>query len=229
MKVEFSARESISKAIDLTKNCWYILAVFPILIYAVQQLCNVAMLTPLTDMLQGQKDPHVFLTAFKSEWSSVLSFWVVSTALAAALSLGLVRSALDVIDGKSPSLKALSQPLDVYVQLILCSWLVSAIYTFGGLCCIVPGVYLFVRLILSPYFVVDKGMNCLDAMSASWSATQDNWWHLFGAGILLWLFSMCGVLLCFVGYLYTMPVGVVAWVLVYRRFADSQREGVPVE
>lgn len=98
---------------------------------------------------------------------------------------------------------------------------------------LVPGVgsilstvaYYF--LIFSLLFVIDRGQNALGAVGSSAKLVAAN------AGVVLVLIlaniglSFLGVLLCFVGLLFTMPVAYIAQAFVYRRLAPSQQGATP--
>ena len=60
----------------------------------------------------------------------------------------------------------------------------------GLLLFIVPGIIFGLRLVLAPYFIVDRDMSAMDAYKASWHATKGNLgkiWGIIGVTVLILL------------------------------------------
>ena len=89
----------------------------------------------------------------------------------------------------------------------------------GFLLLIIPGIIWAIGFQLAPYFVVDKGMDPLEALKKSWAATRGAKWNLFLFGLLLGLINMLGFLALMVGLLFTLPLSMVAMAYVYRKLA----------
>jgi uncharacterized membrane protein len=70
--------------------------------------------------------------------------------------------------------------------------------------------------------IPDRGMTCMEAIRTSVAAFRRNPGGLTGLVLLNWLLSMAGVLCCYVGAFFVMPVCFAATAVAYRKiFPDS--------
>ena len=73
--------------------------------------------------------------------------------------------------------------------------LLIGLTVFGGIILlIVPGIYFALRLMLAPYFLVDKNLSAMDAYKASWAATSGNVGILFGILGVVFLMGLMAVI-----------------------------------
>lgn len=133
----------------------------------------------------------------------------------------VLKMAYNAIDGKKVDFDAFKMPAMNYVNYVAASILVGFICAIGFIFCILPGIFLSVRLQFAPYYTIDRGLNVVDAIKASWHDTESNFWHLLGADILIGLFMISGLLLCCVGGLYTTPAAYIAFAILSRVFTDT--------
>lgn len=133
----------------------------------------------------------------------------------------VLKMAYNAIDGKKVDFDAFKMPAMNYVNYVAASILVGFIAGIGCLFCLIPGIYLAVRLQFAPYYTIDRGLNVVDAIKASWHDTKGNFWHLLGANILIGLFMISGLLLCCVGGFYTAPAAYIAFAILSRVFTDT--------
>lgn len=59
-------------------------------------------------------------------------------------------------------------------------------------------IYIVIRLILTPYYILDKNMDFINAISASWSSMAGNVWPVLGF-ILLLILAFLGIFLIIIG------------------------------
>lgn len=57
--------------------------------------------------------------------------------------------------------------------------LITIAVVIGFIALIIPGIYLSVRFSLFQYYIVE-GYGAIDAIKASWAATEGNFWKLVG-------------------------------------------------
>ena len=74
--------------------------------------------------------------------------------------------------------------------LLLVSVVVSSVSGFAMLLLIVPGVYLWARLVAAPVIVVTERAPLDQALSRSWSLTAGRVWQTIGFAIAMWVFSV---------------------------------------
>jgi len=142
--------------------------------------------------------------------------FVVTMALNAFFTGGLLRMAARAARGESVTIGDLFSASDVLLQMFLVS-LLSALAVYLGLfLCLIPGILIGIRLYFAPFLVADQRMGAIDAMKRSWAAIQGHGLNLFLFGLVAGLVYCAGALACGVGALITAPIAIVAVAIVYR-------------
>ena len=138
------------------------------------------------------------------------------------LQLFVIRATLMIMRG---------EPLDASKVMStdrLGNYLVGAIIvgvlTFVGfILCILPGIAVGIFVLFWGYFLVDKDMSPIEAITASFNLVKDN----FGTVIVFWLLTIlatiAGAIVCGVGLIVAIPVVVIATGYMYKRL-----QGEPV-
>ncbi len=85
-----------------------------------------------------------------------------------------------------------------------------------GLLCFIPTMVLQTNWIFTLPLIIDRKMSFWPAMQASWKMVGKHWWQMFALVILVALINVVGVLLCCVGLLVTIPVGLGALMYAYE-------------
>lgn len=65
--------------------------------------------------------------------------------------------------------------------------------------------------------IVDRGLQGFDAVKLSFKAAMANFWRLLGLIMLNFLLSLAGLLLCFVGIYFVIPIGYAAIAIAYEQ------------
>ena len=97
----------------------------------------------------------------------------------------------DIADGFSSK--------ELYIDIILTNLIVLVSIILGFICLVFPGIYIFCRLVLSSYLVIDKGLAPKQAASASWQLMRDDWPKVILLGLVSIGMCIIGILLLFVG------------------------------
>jgi hypothetical protein len=92
-------------------------------------------------------------------------------------------------------------------SVLLVSVLVGLATIAGLILCVIPGIYVGVRLAVSIEALVVEGRRGTQAMARSWQLVGGNWWHAFGTLIV------AGLLTGVVNALITLPFGGTIWVV----------------
>lgn len=97
--------------------------------------------------------------------------------------------------------------------------------SLGTLLCILPGIFIALRLWPYLYFIVDEDDGVTDAFNRSWNLTRDQ----YGLGLLLGLcaigLNLAGVLMLCVGVLFTFPLTALLAAMTYLALrADFRRK-----
>jgi uncharacterized membrane protein len=91
------------------------------------------------------------------------------------------------------------------------------------LVCMIPMFYLHISWLFTLPLVIDKQMDFWTAMKTSWKMVNKHWWHIFGLVIMVGLLNVVGLLVCCVGMLFTIPIGLGALMYAYETiFSQSQ-------
>jgi len=96
-------------------------------------------------------------------------------------------------------------------------------FTFLGFYLVFIAVILIVAVIVTLFFlfsfplIADRNLSGLDATKLSIKAARANLGGIFGLVLLNFALGMVGVLCCYVGVLFYMPVSVASYAAAYRR------------
>ena len=91
-----------------------------------------------------------------------------------------------------------------YVNAVLANLLAGAIIVIGLVLLLVPGIILACKLAFTPYLVVDRKMEVIEAVKESWRMTGGYAWKVFLIGLLAVPIAIAG-LICFgVGIIFSI-------------------------
>jgi uncharacterized membrane protein len=157
---------------------------------------------------------------FVSLLGSALAGLVVSL-VTQALGAGLIKNALNIVDGKPASVGEIGRWATN--GQVLTAALIIAVATFvGTLLCYIPGLIVAFLLNWTMFFVVDQDMKAVDAVKASVNFVTS---HL-GDTIVFWLLGVVtiivGAILCLVGLLVAVPVLLIAAAYTFRVLNGQQ-------
>ncbi|GAI47977.1 unnamed protein product, partial [marine sediment metagenome] len=98
--------------------------------------------------------------------------------------------------GDKLEIKNMFEAFHNYWNAVLANILVGVIVVIGFVLLIVPGIIFACKLVFTPYLVVDRKMEVIEAVKESWRMTSGHAWKVFGMGLLAILISIAG-LICF--------------------------------
>jgi hypothetical protein len=130
-----------------------------------------------------QGDVGIFLSPLY--WGSMLLTWLSSTLLQASV----VRSAVLDLSGRPADIAgSLGLAFRLLLPLVGLTILLSIITTVGFLLLIVPGVILYIMLIVSVPVLVEERLGVIDSMGRSRELTRGSRWRILGLLLLFVLF-----------------------------------------
>ncbi len=160
-------------------------------------------------------------------WILNITANLVGTFISLVISLGLIRAALIILDGRRPAVEDLLSTKDIGPY-IIASIVVSILFVVGLLFCILPGLIVAFLVQFYGYAIVDQkadivgGAASSDPIGAIRTSIQIVWGNL-GQIILLALLSLAvnivGALLCGLGLLVSLPVTAIALAYAWRYFS----------
>ncbi len=86
-----------------------------------------------------------------------------------------------------------------YINTVFASLLTGFIIGLGFVMLIIPGIIFACKLAFVPYLVIDKKMDAIGALKASWEMTDGHAIDIFVMGILTVPIALIGLILLFVG------------------------------
>jgi hypothetical protein len=112
--------------------------------------------------------------------SDLVNVWV-NAAMVVTFLAGIKSTKIDVFE-------ALKQGGSLFLKFLAVSILSGIIIILSILALIVPFFFVMPRILLAPYFLVDRNLGPIEALKASWHETKDHSgkiWGIIGAGIVM--------------------------------------------
>jgi len=126
---------------------------------------------------------------------SVLVF-AYSVLITNPVSYGVSFANLKAARGDKLIIKDMFEAFRNYWNAVLASLLVGIIVVIGFILLIVPGIIFACKLAFTPYLVVDRKMEVIEAVKESWRMTNGHAWKVFLIGLLAIPINIAG-LICF--------------------------------
>ena len=99
--------------------------------------------------------------------------------------VGWTNIILKLLRGQEATFGDLALSMPWLVNFLICSFIIGITTTLGGMCLIVPGVFIAVRTSLAPFLVVDKNMGPIEALIKSNELVTGYSWQICGYLVLL--------------------------------------------
>lgn len=140
--------------------------------------------------------------------------------VAQVVAAGLIRGALGITEGRDFELAEVFRT-DKIVPVVITSLIISALAFVGFLLCYLPGIVVTFATSYALYFVVDQGLEPVEAIKASVNLVKDNLadtliWYIVGG-----LIAAAGALVCIVGLLVTLPLALIGTAFTYKRLTGQ--------
>lgn len=105
--------------------------------------------------------------------------------------------------------------------------LYSIAVVIGLVLLVVPGIVLAVGLWPALYLVLDDGLGVTDTLSKAWDMTKGHRWRLFALGVVLFLFTMLGLVALIVGVFVTGALATLVSAAAYEELALAYEGAFP--
>ncbi|QLQ09365.1 MAG: hypothetical protein HZY75_01940 [Nocardioidaceae bacterium] len=165
----------------------------------------------------GNRSTELFGAA--TFFSLVLS--LVQQVVSWIVSAGIVKGALDIVNGRRLDIGTMFKGFDM-VQVIIAALLVSIVTTIGFFLCILPGLIAAFLLSFTTYFLIDQKLPAVDAMKASFNFVKDNVGQVLVFLIAMVALNIIGACACGVGLLITIPVSIIAQAYAFRKLQGQE-------
>lgn len=119
-------------------------------------------------------------------------------------------------DGKNPGIKEIFNAPN-YWRMMWSSFLVGLAVSAGTVLLVLPGLFLAIALLFAPFLILDQNATIKEAFTRSYKMTVGNFWKVAGVLGLGLLVNILGALLVGLGLLVSLPVTIMAFVVLYRK------------
>lgn len=221
----------INQGWELTKKYFPAFFLVMILGWLVSSIYEIAYYGPLMDNLleyRGELSDEQMVELLLEEgkmWNWIgwlLMFFVVAFLVSYYLSVVTYRMMNTAIQGEKIDLTVEFKNAYRTYWFFIGTYLVySLIVVIGSICCVLPGIYLAVRLMFVPMIAANHSeVSFNEVFEYSWKITEGHFWKL------LWLFIVTigiyvlGLICCCVGVIVSIILGNMMYACVYKLLAS---------
>lgn len=141
---------------------------------------------------------------------------LISLSASAVVTIAYAKMALAVAEGRPFGWDGLWAP-EYFLPMLGATILQSIIVIVGLVLLIIPGIVASLLLSMTQLSVVDKKLNPIEALKASYHLTKKHLWLLFQFMVILVLLNLAGLIALVVGLFVTLPVSLIAVAYVYKK------------
>lgn len=160
-----------------------------------------------------------------------LIFYIAALIVLAGWAAGFAHVLKKLLLGEQVEFGDMFSQFRKLLQLVIAGIIVGIVTGIGFIILIIPGVFLMTMWSQTYYLIIDKDMDAISAMSASWKRVWEHFWTVLGTVVLLVIaVGIVGTVLNFipvigglVNVLLLMPFMMMAfWVLYFALFPPPQ-------
>jgi len=122
--------------------------------------------------------------------------WIYSVFVVWPVEYGVSYAYLKAARGDKLEIKNMFDVFNNYWNAVLAALLVAIIVFIGFILLIVPGIIFACKLVFTPYLIVDRKMEVMDAIKSSWNMTNGHAWKVFLIYLLAIPIFIAGII-CF--------------------------------
>jgi hypothetical protein len=159
--------------------------------------------------------------SFMSAYATGIGTRIVLGLLISGISIGYIKLAIDVVDGKSPEFKELFSCFSLLLKYILAAILYALVVTIGLALFVIPGVIWAVQFGFYPYVIVKERSWPLAALRKSSSITDGVKGKLIIFALALFGINLLGVVVLGIGVIVTIPLSVIAAAHVFKQLESA--------
>ena len=141
---------------------------------------------------------------------------LVSTAITLPMWAGIMMIGIRRSVGLPISFSMVFQYYNCTVSLIVAYIMYMIFVGIGFILLIIPGIYLSVAYYLATPLIVDRNFSPWRALETSRKAATHRWFKIFGLGLAMTLIIMLSMIPIGIGLIWTMPMGVAVYGILYR-------------
>ncbi|MBM9464230.1 hypothetical protein JL108_12285 [Aeromicrobium sp. YIM 150415] len=171
------------------------------------------------------QDSSTMTTGDALRFSAATGVWnivggLLTAIIVAPLSLNLVRMFLAIADGHRADIGDLFKT-DLIGPAILLGLLTWVLTMVGLVLCIIPGLIFVFGAAYATYMMADRGLSPWESIKASFGVYQTNFGMALVGVLLGGIIAGVGVIACFIGVLFTAPIGGLFITYAFRRLTGG--------
>ena len=142
---------------------------------------------------------------------------IIGNLVGLLITLGWLRVALGITNGVKPELADVFKA-EGYGVFLLASILFYIGVVIGLILLIIPGIIVIATFGFYGFVIAERGegVAVLESLQRSAELTRGHRWTLFGMAIVLFLVNIVGLIVCFVGVVFTLGITLITWAYLYR-------------
>ncbi|MEI7818556.1 MAG: hypothetical protein WCI47_00370 [bacterium] len=134
----------------------------------------------------------------------------------ALITLGMVRTTLQSVDSKEPSIVDLFKT-HLFFRYLLTSVLYLGMFVGGLVLFIAPGIYWGLKYQFATYLVAEDRYTISEAFEESARMVEGHEWDLFAYWLVMMMLNTLGLLFFGIGIVITLPVTLVGYSYIYKQ------------
>lgn len=219
----FSFSEVLDRAWELSKKHGIVIAVILFVVIAAVNTLSY-FITPadateayLKAVQHGkQLNPMMVAEIYQSSFICSIIQTIIFTGLYAAV-MAIVKGTSTTVTFDHWKL-----PLAVYAKYVGATIVYGIIVFIGICCCILPGIFLAIRLQYAPLAIIDNHeCGFVEAFKISWNITSGHFMTLLGIVFAMLIAALVGLLCCFVGVFFAYAFIIFASVVSYQMLKNT--------
>lgn len=235
---QFTVGGVIDEAWALTKKHFPVFLLLTILSSIVSGIFQYPYYGPYLEFALNNLDSNIT----EEEWMNMMVAngeiwnWVGKLSLA-GIFVFLVNNYLVVVGGRMLHAAVYNERVDMtaefknarhtYLYYLGVNIVYSLIVTIGCLFCVLPGIFLAVRLMFAPMIAINHPeLTFSEAFTRSWQMTKGHFWKLIGLYFIVILLNILGIICCCVGYLLTIVITYMMYGYAYKLLYPVEPEPV---
>jgi hypothetical protein len=159
--------------------------------------------------------------SFMSISARAIGTRVVLSLLISGISLGCIKLAIDVVDGKSPEFKELFSCFSLLLKYVVAAILYAIVVAFGLALFVIPGIIWAVQFGFYPFVIVKERLGPLAALRKSSKITEGVKGRLVIFSLALFGINLLGVIALGIGVIVTIPLSVIAAAHVFKQLESA--------
>jgi hypothetical protein len=129
---------------------------------------------------------------------------------------GFIIVALMTFSNKSVGFKNYLWGFRHFIPLLVFSIISTIVIVIGLFLLVIPGIYLAVAYLFTPYLIVDENIDFWPAMEISRKKVNKHWFGLFAFSMVIILLNLAGCLPLFLGLFITIPLSIAITTAAYK-------------